>query len=103
MLIFEEPYEASDGTVVVAVCRTGWRNHPGHPVGIYTIHAGTTTWTPAIDGSRHRLVGVCTGLLAAVIGVLAVLRRPPWPELTEKVMVSLANSRADGEQLPPGE
>jgi hypothetical protein len=103
MLIFEEPYEASDGTVVVAVCRTGWRNHPGHPVGIYTIHAGTTTWTPAIDGSRHRLVGVCTGLLAAVIGVLAVLRRPPWPELSEQVMVSLAHSRAAGEQLPPGE
>jgi hypothetical protein len=99
MLIFSEPYQASDGTVVVTVSRTGWRNHSGHAIGIYTIHAGTTTWTPAIDASRHRLIGVCTGLLAAVIGVLAVLRRPPWPELTEQVMVSLANSPAVGEQM----
>jgi len=97
-LIFSEPYQASDGTVVVTVSRTGWRNHPGHPVGVYTIHAGTTTWTPAVDASRHRLIGVCTGLLAAVIGVLTVLRRPPWPELTEKVMVSLALSQAAGER-----
>jgi hypothetical protein len=101
MLVFNEPYQASDGTVVVAVSRTGWRNHPGHPVGVYTIHAGSTTWTPAVDASRHRLIGVCTGLLAAVIGVLAVLRRPPWPEMTEKVMVSLAHSRAAGERLQP--
>jgi hypothetical protein len=93
MLIFNEPYQASDGTVIVTVCRTGWRDRPGHPVGVYTIHAGNTIWTPAVDASRHRLIGVCTGLLAAVIGVLAVLRRPPWPEMTEKVMVSLAHSR----------
>src|SRR5947209_439455 len=103
MLTFKEPYEASDGTVVVAVCRTGWRNDSEHPIGIYTIHAGTTTWTPAIDGGRHRLIGVWTGLLAAVIGVLALLRRPPWPELSEKVMVALALSRAAGERPPPGE
>jgi hypothetical protein len=93
LLIFGEPYEASDGTVIFTVARTGWRDRPGHPVGVYAIHAGTTTWTPAVDASRHRLIGVCTGLLAAVIGVLAVLRRPPWPEMTEKVMVSLAHSR----------
>jgi hypothetical protein len=93
LLIFNEPYEAGDGTVIITVCRTGWWDRPGHPVGVYTIHAGDTTWTPAVDVSRHRLIGACTGLLAAVIGVLAVLRRPPWPELTEKVMVSLAHNQ----------
>jgi hypothetical protein len=98
LLIFSEPYEANDGTVVVTVARTGWRDGPGHPVGVYTIHAGNVTWTPAVDVSRHRLIGACTGLLAAVIGVLAVLRKPPWPEMTEKVMVALAQNRAAGEQ-----
>jgi hypothetical protein len=96
LLIFGEPYEANDGTVIVTVTRTGWWDRPGHPVGVYAIHAGNATWTPAVDASRHRLIGVCTGLLAGVLGVLAVLRRPPWPELTEKVMVSLAQSRAAG-------
>jgi hypothetical protein len=28
------------------------------------------------------LIGVLTGLLAAVIGSLAVLRQPPWPRIT---------------------
>jgi hypothetical protein len=103
LLIFNEPYEASDGTVIVTVSRTGWRDRPGHPVGVYTIHAGSTTWTPAVDVSRHRLIGVCTGLLAAVIGVLAVFRKPPWPEMTEKVMVALARNRAAGERPQSGE
>jgi hypothetical protein len=92
LLIFDDPYEASDGTVIITVSRTGWRDGPGHPVGVYTIHAGSTTWTPADDASRHKLIGVCTGFLAAVIGVLAILRRPPWPEMTEKVMLSLAHN-----------
>jgi hypothetical protein len=99
LLIFSEPYEAHDGTVIVTVARMGWGDRPGHPVGVYTIHAGNVTWTPAVDVSRHRLIGVCTGFLAAGIGVLAVLMRPPWPEMTEKVMVALAHSRADGERL----
>jgi hypothetical protein len=98
LLIFNEPYEADDGTVIVTVARMGWRDRPGHPVGVYTIHAGNVTWTPAVDVSRHRLIGVSTGFLAAAIGALAVLRRPPWPELTDKVMVALAQSRAAGER-----
>jgi hypothetical protein len=99
LLIFSEPYEANDGTVVVTVARTSWRDGTGHPVGVYTIHAGNVTWTPAVDVSRHRLIGASTGLLAAVIGVLAVLRKPPWPEMTENVMVALAQNRAAGERL----
>ena len=36
-------------------------------------------------GRRYQpvaLIGVLTGLLAAVIGSLAVLRQPPWPRMT---------------------
>jgi hypothetical protein len=94
LLIFSEPYEAGDGTVIVTVARTGWRDRPGHPVGVYAIQAGNITWRPAVDTSRHRLIGACTGFVAAAVGVLAVLRRPPWPELTEQVMIALAHNRA---------
>ena len=31
---------------------------------------------------RVALIGVLTGLLAAVIATLAVLRQPPWPRIT---------------------
>ena len=37
---------------------------------------------PAVDGNLVALIGVVTGLLAAVIGSLAVLRQPPWPRIT---------------------
>jgi len=37
---------------------------------------------PAVDTNRVALIGVLTGLLAAVIGSLAVLRQPPWPRIT---------------------
>jgi hypothetical protein len=102
VLIFNEPYEASDGTVVITVSRRGWRTGVTHPVGIYTVGAEGTIWTPAVDASRHALIGVCTGLLAAVIGVVAVLRRPPWPEMTAEVMVALAQNRGAPKQLKPG-
>ena len=37
---------------------------------------------PAVDHNRIALIGVTTGLLAAVISTLAVLRQPPWPRIT---------------------
>jgi hypothetical protein len=88
-LVFSEPYEASNGTVIVTV--SGGRG--GSPVGVYTITADGTTWTPAVDAGRLALIGVCTGFVAALLGTVAVLRRPPWPELTERVMVALAEAR----------
>jgi hypothetical protein len=37
---------------------------------------------PAFDANRIALIGVLTGLLAAVIGSLAVFRQPPWRRIT---------------------
>jgi hypothetical protein len=87
-MIFGDPFEASNGTVIVSVS-----NARGRPAGIYTISADEVTWTPAIDSNRIALIGVCTGFVAAVIGTAAVLRRPPWPELTERVMIALAEAK----------
>lgn len=93
MLIFGEPYDAGNGAVVITVARRTWPGRSEHPIGIYTVRSDSTTWTPASDGDRIALVGVCTGLVAALIGTLAVLRRPPWPEMTERTMIALAHAR----------
>ncbi|WAC91196.1 hypothetical protein [Mycobacterium sp. Aquia_213] len=71
--IYGEPFETSDGATVIRVEK---------PVGIFVIRAGKGTWVPAVDANRVALIGVLTGLLAAVIGSLAVLRQPPWPLMT---------------------
>ncbi|NMO04850.1 hypothetical protein HH308_26855 [Gordonia sp. TBRC 11910] len=94
MLHFSEPYEASNGTVIITVTRTGWRSGVEHPVGIYSITASDTRWLPALDSNRHALIGVCTGLIAATLATIAVARRPPWPSLTPEVMVALAQAKA---------
>jgi hypothetical protein len=53
----------------------------GTPVGLFVIHGGEVLWKPAIDENRIALLAVITGLASAVIATLAVLRRPPWPDV----------------------
>ncbi len=70
---YGEPYETADGTTVIPVAK---------PLGVFVVHQGKASWVPAVDGNRIALIGVLTGLLAAVIASLAVLRQPPWPRMT---------------------
>ncbi|MEE3065702.1 MAG: hypothetical protein VYA67_17435 [Actinomycetota bacterium] len=71
--VYGEPFETTDGVTVIPVEK---------PRGIFVIREGKATWVPAVDANRIALIGVLTGLLAAVIGSLAVLRQPPWPLMT---------------------
>lgn len=93
MLIFGEPYKSDTGVVIVTVSRTGWFGRTMHPVGIYTITGDRTKWTPAVDNGRAALIGVCTGFMAATLLTATLLRRPPWPDLNERVMMTLKKSR----------
>jgi hypothetical protein len=52
------------------------------PVGVFVVHGGTARWVPAIDTNRIALIGVITGLISAVLASMALLRRPPWPDLS---------------------
>lgn len=70
---YGEPYQTPDGTTVILVSK---------PNGVFVIREGEASWVPAVDANRIALIGVITGLLAAVIGSLAVLRQPPWPLMT---------------------
>ncbi len=69
---YGEPYQTPDGTTIIVVTK---------PLGVFAVRDGKASWTPAVDGGRIALIGVITGLLAAVIGSLAVLRQPPWPRI----------------------
>jgi hypothetical protein len=70
---YGEPYQTPDGATVIPVAK---------PLGVFVVRGGEASWVPAIDASRIALIGVLTGMLAAVIGTLAVLRQPPWPRIT---------------------
>ncbi|MCX4097317.1 hypothetical protein [Nocardia sp. alder85J] len=80
--IYGAPVETADGTTVITVARPGgWPRVPMRPVGIFVVREGTVTWAPAEDHTRIALLGETIGLVAATIATLAILRRPPWPDL----------------------
>jgi hypothetical protein len=91
-LVYGEPYQTADGGTVITVARVRRRGKrrrdedagefTARPVGVFVIHDKQARWVPAVDMNRIALIGVITGLLAAVITSLAVLRRPPWPDLS---------------------
>ena len=87
-MIFSDPFEASNGTVIITVSSSR-----GRAVGVYTVTAQSVTWTPAVDNSRVALIAACTGFVAAVLGTAAVLRRPPWPDLTERAMAAISEAK----------
>ena len=85
--VYGEPYQMPDGATVIPVARIRTGRHGSEQetqeaIGVFVVHGGEASWGPAIDANRIALIGVITGLLAAVIGSLAVLRQPPWPRIT---------------------
>ncbi|HEU0192208.1 MAG TPA: hypothetical protein VFR17_13215 [Mycobacterium sp.] len=85
--VYGEPFQTPDGATVVTVARvragrTGrTAGVTASPVGVFVLRDDQARWVPAVDASRVALIGVATGMLSALIAMLAVLRRPPWPDL----------------------
>lgn len=79
--VYGEPFEASDGAIIITVARRGVLGPAMRPAGIFVVRDGSATWVPTVDVNRIALLGELIGLLAAVITSLAILRRPPWPDL----------------------
>ncbi|MEV6138078.1 hypothetical protein AB0L63_18820 [Nocardia sp. NPDC051990] len=84
-LAYGQPYETSDGTTVITVTKTGGLLNSARPVGAFVVHDGQVSWTPAVDATRIALMGELIGLVTSVIATLAILRRPPWPDLSRVV------------------
>src|ERR1700712_144994 len=65
-------YQPPEGATVIPVTK---------PVGVFVIKDGKPTWSPAADGTRMATLGILCGLVAATGAAVAMVRRPPWPEL----------------------
>ena len=65
----------------VAVVDYGMGNLRSVTKALEHVADGRATWVPAVDGHLMALIGTSTGFVAALLGTLAVLRRPPWPHL----------------------
>lgn len=89
--VYGQPYETADGATVVPVAKVRGRAKPGtgdpqlrvsaKPAGVFVIVNGEATWVPALDSTRIALMGELIGLVAAAFATLAMVRRPPWPDL----------------------
>jgi hypothetical protein len=80
-----------DGVTIVPVARVGGRTKPGaedvdlrlmaKPVGVFVIKDGEASWVPVVDATRIPLMGELIALVSATFATLAMVRRPPWPDL----------------------
>ena len=78
---WSDPITIDDQTTIVHATREA-RNGRMVPVGTLTVSGGSSTWTPAYDVTLIALGGICVGLAAAAMGGLAIVRRPPWQQIT---------------------
>ncbi|MFI6869271.1 hypothetical protein [Nocardia sp. NPDC050406] len=81
--VYGTPHETKDGSIVITVTRPGglFRTGP-RPMGVFVIHEGKVTFEPVCDTTRLGLMGELIGLVAVAFVTGAILRRPPWPELS---------------------
>ncbi|MBO0863742.1 MAG: hypothetical protein J2P16_01545 [Mycobacterium sp.] len=80
--VYSAPYRTADGATVITVAKVrGTRGDTAEPVGVFVIAGNKASWVPVVDANRIALIGVITGLVSAVIASLAMLRRPPWPDI----------------------
>ena len=94
--VYGQPYETADGVTIVPVARVRGRTRPGdggfrlaaRPLGVFVVKDGEASWVPAVDKTRIALVGALTGLVSATLATVAMVRRPPWPDLHGTVSVS---------------
>jgi hypothetical protein len=77
--VYGEPYETADGTTVIPVAKV--RGLSAKPVGVFVIKDGKASWQPAVDGERIAMMGILVGLVSATLAGIAMVRRPPWPDL----------------------
>lgn len=77
--VFGEPYETPDGTTVVPVAKL--RGPNTKPLGIFVVKDGKGSFVPAADATKIAMMGILVGLVSATLAGVAMVRRPPWPDL----------------------
>lgn len=90
--VFGEPYERPDGTLVIPVVKVSGTREVA-ALGVFVIHDGTAKWEPAVDTNLRTLLAQLVWLVPATLVAVAMIRRPPWPD------VRMALTKAKG-RLP---
>jgi len=70
--VFKDAYQTADGTTVIPVTK---------PAGVFVVKDGAASWVAAVDSERVALAGILVGLVSATLACLAMVRRPPWPDV----------------------
>ena len=78
--VFGQQYQTPDGATIIAVSK---------PVGVFVVKDGKPIWEPATDATRIALMGILVGLASVTLAGLAMVRRPPWPDLYGDMSKSL--------------
>ena len=73
---YGQPFQTPDGTTVIPVV-----TRRGGALGVFVVKDGNSKWEPAVDGTRVAMMGILVGLVAAALAGVAMVRRPPWPDL----------------------
>jgi hypothetical protein len=81
--VYGEPYETTDGATVIPVTKV--RGARAKPVGVFVIKDGKAEWRPAVDGERVAMMGILVGLVSATLVGVAMVRRPPWPDVKGEI------------------
>jgi hypothetical protein len=87
--VYSQPYQTGDGATIIAVSKIRGKVRPSgdevavraRPIGVFVVRGGDVKWEPAVDATPIALIGVLTGLVAATLATVAMVRRPPWPDL----------------------
>jgi hypothetical protein len=74
--MFGQAYETADGSTVIPVAKPGAK-----PLGIFVVKDGKAAFVPAVDATRIAMMGILVGLVSAGLAGVAMVRRPPWPDL----------------------
>jgi hypothetical protein len=82
--VYGQPYETPDGTTVIPVAKVGGRTRDDShatPLGVFVVKDGKASFVPAADVTRIAMTGILVGLVSATLAGVAMVRRPPWPDL----------------------
>ena len=89
--VFGEVYTTADGTTVIPVTDVRGASKPGakggrfalsaKPAGVFAVKDGRAEWVPVVNTGRIAMMGILVGLVSATLAGVAMVRRPPWPDL----------------------
>ncbi|MEV5651532.1 hypothetical protein AB0L57_25055 [Nocardia sp. NPDC052254] len=83
--VYGTPYRTSEGVTVIPVTRPAGRLRRERALGVFAIGDGKATWHAVTDDTAIALLGIFVGLVATTLSLVAVIKRPPWPDIHIRV------------------